>query len=167
MADGPAILPVAKARRHRGVRAVPCAAGLVALLGLAACGPYGAREDAQRVAERYFAAAAGENYDAALALYAPQFFAATPREQFRTVLSDVHGRCGAPEAHTLTSWSAQSNFADGSSRVNLVYDVHYARCRVTETIGLSAARGASLKIIAHHLQLTSGGQGDKADAQTI
>jgi hypothetical protein len=142
-------------------------AAALALLGLSACGPYSAREDAQRVAERYFAAAAGENYDAALALYAPQFFAATPRDEFRTVLSDMHGRCGAPEAHTLTSWSAQSNFGDGSSRVNLVYDVHYARCRVTETLGLSAPRGGALKIIAHHLQLTAGGQADGAASQTI
>jgi len=167
MADEPAIQP-AQARRDAGARAaVPWGAGLVALLALGGCGPYGAREDAQRVAERYFAAAAGENYEAALALYAPQFFAATPPEEFRSVLADMHGRCGAPEAHTLTSWSAQSNFADGSSRVNLVYDVHYARCRVTETLGLTAAHGDALKIIAHHLQLTSRGQGDKADAQTI
>lgn len=163
MADEPAIPP-----RRRQVR-VAARSGLmlVTLLGVGACGAYSAREDAQRVAERYFAATAGENYDAALALYAPQFFAATPREEFRTMLSDMHGRCGAPEAHTLTSWSAQSNFADGSSRVNLVYDVHYARCRVTETLGLSALRGATLKIIAHHLQLAAGGQADKADSQTI
>ena len=76
-------------------------------------------------------------------------------------------RCGAPQAHTLTSWSAQSNFADGSSSVNLVYDVHYARCRVTETLGLSAARGGALQIIAHHLKLTAGGPADEADSQTI
>lgn len=167
MADERAMLPAVQVRRRAGVRAaVASSAGLGALLGLGACGPYSAREDAQRVAERYFAAAAGENYDAALALYAPQFFAATPREQFRTALSDMHGRCGAPAAHTLTSWSAQSNFGDGSSRVNLVYDVHYARCRVTETLGLSAPRGGALKIIAHHLQLTAG-QADGAASQTI
>jgi hypothetical protein len=150
--------------RHRARRLT--LGGCAALALLSGCGLNNARTQAEGLAEQYFTAAAAGNYDAALQLYAPRFFSATPRERMRGILSDLHERCGAPQRHELTHWSAGTSFSDGSASVNLVYDVHYARCRVTETLGMSEPPGGQLKITAHHLQVTAAAPGG-TEAQTV
>ena len=63
-------------------RTVRLATGVLLAL-LASCDLAGPREAGKAVAERYFAAVAAENYDAALALYSAKLLAATPRGQFQ------------------------------------------------------------------------------------
>jgi len=138
-----------------------------ALATLTSCGLNESRRHAEALADSYFVAAAAENYDAVLALYSQEFFLVSPRETFRTVLTQVHERCGRPKSHTLTGWNARSNFMDGSARVNLAYDVNYARCRVAETIGVDISDGGKAKISGHHLQIIEARPPGQSSPETV
>jgi hypothetical protein len=123
-----------------------------ALLGLGSCGLNESKTEAEALAEGYFAASAAGDYDRVLSLYSDQAFAERPREQFRGVLVDVHTRCGAPKAHTLKAWNTFAS-TDASSRVNLLYEVTYDRCRVSERLTVAKVEGKPARILAHHLNI--------------
>jgi hypothetical protein len=137
-----------------------------ALLGLESCELNESRNEAEALAERYFAASAAGNYDAVLSLYSQEFFAKTPREQFRGILVDVRGRCGAPKAHTLKTWNAFASFTNGSSQVNLLYEVTYDRCRVSERMTIVKPEGGPAKIFGHYLNIDAGTSGQAHDTTT-
>jgi len=138
--------------------ALPSCVLCFALLGLGSCGLNEAKSEAEALADGYFAASAAGDFDRVLSLYSDQAFAKTTREQFRGILVDVHTRCGAPKAHTLKAWNAFAS-TDGSSRVNLLYEVTYDGCLVSERLIVTKVEGKPARILGHHLnidEVTSG-----------
>jgi hypothetical protein len=140
-------LPVSVGSHARTVR---LATGVLLAL-LASCDLAGPREAGKAVAERYFAAVAAENYDAALALYSAKLLAATPRGQLREQLEQLHERCGIPGPHKLRTWSASSNFSNGSWQTTLVYEVSYTKCRVVETLTVVGSKHGETTIDGHSM----------------
>ena len=125
------------------------------LTALSSCGLTGGRDEAQDLADRYFAASEKGDYESILALYSPKFLAQTSREDIRTFLVNVHHRCGVPVSHTLQSWRIFSDFSSGSTQVDLLYNVSYSRCRMSERILVLRPSGEKAQILGHHLNVIS------------
>jgi hypothetical protein len=125
------------------------------LTAVSSCGLTGGRDEAKNLADRYFAASEKGDYESILSLYSPKFLAQTSREDTRTFLVNVHNRCGVPMSHTLQNWRVFSDFSSGSTQVDLLYDVSYSRCRVSERILVLRPSGGKAQILGHHLNVTS------------
>ena len=135
---------------------------------LSACGFAEDKADAVGVADRYFAAMAGQDASAALALYAPRFFEVTPRDEWLKTLSDVRARCGASQSHSLTNWNVSNRIGtDSGSTVTLVYDVEYAQCGMEETISTFRPEGGQRAIIGHHFKLKRSAPEKPANVGTV
>jgi hypothetical protein len=124
------------------------------------------RDEAKALADRYFAASEKGDYESILSLYSQQFFAKTSRDETRDSLVRLHSRCGAPKSHTLQDWRAVSDLSNGSSQVDLLYDVTYSRCRMAERILVIRPGGGKAQILSHHFSITSASSGRGDDSVT-
>jgi hypothetical protein len=125
------------------------------LIAVSSCGVTEVRDEAKDLADRYFAASEKGDYESILSLYSPMFLATTSRENTRSFLVNVHNRCGVPMSHTLQNWRVFSDFSSGSTQVDLLYDVSYSRCRMSERILVLRPSGGKAQILGHHLNVTS------------
>jgi hypothetical protein len=122
----------------------------VTVSATAACGLTEGRQEAEAVADRYFAAIGAGDITGALSLYSERFYKVTPREKWLEWLNDVRARCGAPKSHSQTNWKVMSSVgSNGGTRVTLVYDVRYASCSVSETMMIFKPRGGEMQIEGH------------------
>jgi hypothetical protein len=116
----------------------------------ASCGLSEDRAEAERLADHYFDVVAGPDTAATLSLYSPQFFEASPRDEWANTLRQLRIRCGPPISHTLKSWAVNNRAGtNAGSNVTLVYDVAYAQCHMSETISTFRPDGGERKIIGH------------------
>lgn len=125
-----------------------------ALAALPACGLTEDRDAAAAYAERYFAAARQDDLSGVLGLYSQSFFSSTPREGWMSTLRQVRERCGTPQTHRLENWGVtQKVGSDAGTTVRLIYEVGYARCRMTETLSIFRPPGGDFGIIGHSFQM--------------
>ena len=124
-----------------------------ALLAVASCDLAEGEDDARALADRYFAASEKGDYDAILSLYSKEFLAKTSAADTRKLLEKVHEQCGVPRKHTLSNATALSNFSNGSVQVDMLYDVTYSRCRISEQIRVLRPEGGKAQILGHHLNV--------------
>jgi hypothetical protein len=125
-----------------------------AIAALSGCGLAEDREAAAVYADRYFAAAAQDDLSAVLGLYSQRFFSVTPRETWMGTLTQVRDRCGRPQTHKLENWAVTRNVGtNAGTTVRLVYEVHYARCRMTETLTLLRPPAGGFGIFAHSFRM--------------
>jgi hypothetical protein len=125
-----------------------------AVLAVASCDLEAGEYEAKALADRYFAASEKGDYDGVLALYSKEFLAKTSAADTRQLLVKLHEQCGAPKSHTLKNWRAFSNFSDGSVEVDLVYEVAYSRCQISEQIRVVRPENGKAQILAHHFNVT-------------
>jgi len=139
-----------------------------AVLALAACGITDEKNAAAACADRYFAAAALDDVTAVLPLYSPEFFTTTPRDTWVETLRQFRDRCRKPLSHDLVSWSvARRTGRDDHARAKLVYDVHYERCRTTETLELFRPSGAQFAIVSHSLEMNESAPAGSEKTTTV
>jgi len=125
-----------------------------AALVLAACGFTEDKNAAASYADRYFAAAAQDDVTAVLPLYAPRFFITTPRATWVETLKQVRDRCGKPTFHRLETWLVTHNVGtNAGTTAKLVYEVHYERCRTTETLVISRPPDGDFGIEGHSFHM--------------
>ena len=109
------------------------------------------KKEAEGLAEQYFADIRGSDFEGALALYSPRFFAVTSREQWLLFLKEQRSRCGTPKTHTLTNWNVFSSFGINSgTRTTLTYEVEYSSCRVSESLTTFKPSGGKIQIQGHY-----------------
>lgn len=125
------------------------------LILVGGCGVGTARQNAEALVEKYFRTAAADDPSGILDLYNGDFYAATPREQWRTDSAAIRGKLGKPIEHTLAGWQARSNIGTGGTGyfVLLTYDVKYEHATGQETfaIFIPAVTGVA-GISGHHFE---------------
>jgi hypothetical protein len=141
-------------------------ATITVLMAVSSCNFAGGRDEAEALADRYFAASEKGDYESVLSLYSPQYFANRSRDETLGVLVTVHNRCGVPKSHALQSWRVFSDFTSGSTQVDLLYDVTYSRCRIFERILVLRPNGGKIQILGHHLSITSDSPSQGHDSTT-
>ncbi|GAC1451538.1 MAG: hypothetical protein PVS2B3_00760 [Steroidobacteraceae bacterium] len=135
-------------------RALSAFAVGLALIASPSCGTFEARDAAEKLIERYFAARSGDDLTAVLSFYSPRFFAGTPREQWLASLQAVQDRCGKPASHALKGWTAANRGgADSGATVTMTYDVSYASCQLSETLVVFEPEGGEIQILRHVMKL--------------
>jgi hypothetical protein len=148
-------------------RAFTALAAALAFIATSACGTYAARDEAEGLAERYFAARGGDDLAAVLPFYSAKFFAGTPRDAWLSSLQAVRDRCGTPASHSLKGWTATNLVgAESGSTVSLTYDVRYASCRMSETLVVFKPEGGEEKILRHLMKLEGGMPDNPAGTST-
>jgi hypothetical protein len=134
----------------------------------AGCGFTHEREQAEQLADQYFARARAEDFDGVLSLYSPRFFAATSRQQWRRVLEEQRSRCGVPQSHELINWSVLSSFGSNAGvRTTLVYDVKYSSCQVAETLTIFEPSGGKIQIQGHFFKPKEANPADKKNSPDV
>jgi len=132
------------------VRSATILLAVFALSGVGCGGKF--KSDSEVVAESYFDAMKRNDVDAALTLYAPAFFEATPAEKWRVMLINIHSKLGDLQSHSLLNWTAGA-MTGAPKTMTLRYQVKYARYDATETIVLvHSADDAKVRIIGHHIE---------------
>jgi len=86
------------------------------------------------MAEQYFTASSNGRVDDVLRFYDPDFYRATPREQWRDTLVALQARLGRSKSHTATGWNAFRPFGGNSFAVRLTYQVEYEHGSGIETV---------------------------------
>lgn len=136
--------------------------------GCSGCGFTEDRQEAEQLAEQYFAKAKAEDLDGMLSLYSPRFFEATSRDQWRQFLEEQRSRCGTPQSHTLINWNVFSSFGSNAGvRTTLVYDVKYSNCRVAEKLTIFKPSGGEIQIQGHFFTPKEGDPADKTSSTEI
>lgn len=153
-----------------GKGAVGIASLLVAICAMVGCNFSESKKEAEQVAEQYFAKLQGSDIDGALALYSPRFYQVTSRADWLSFLQSQHARCGVPKSHSLVTWNVFSSMGtDSGVRTVLVYDVHYASCRVSEKLTIFKPSDGAIQIQGHFLTPIAGapeGQATQATQKT-
>jgi hypothetical protein len=139
------------------------AATLCAAMG---CGFSKERQEAEQLAELYFANLQSENIEGALSLYSARFYEVTSRADWLAFLENQRARCGKPKSHSLVTWNVFSSIGtNAGTRTTLLYDVEYSRCRVSEKLTIFKPSGGKIQIQGHFLKPKEGMQNDKEDPQ--
>ena len=121
---------------------------------VSSCGFSQEKETAAAFVDAYFKAATATNVSAVLPFYSQQFFAVTPRATWIRTLQDMRGRCGSPTSHSLKGWRIDNGIGtESGSTADLVYDVRYVRCELTETISVFRTADGAQKILGHILKV--------------
>ncbi len=125
---------------------------LAALCAALGCSFSKERQEAEQLAEQYFAKLRGADLDGVLALYSTRFYQITSRADWRVFLENQRARCGTPKAHSLTTWHVFSSFgANSGTTTTLVYEVQYSNCRMSEKMTIFKPSGGKIQIQGHFL----------------
>jgi hypothetical protein len=147
-------------------RAVRTFVMLVSLCAAMGCSFSKDREEAEQLAEQYFAKMHGGDMEGALSLYSARFYEVTSRAEWLVFLQNQRARCGAPKTHSLVTWNVLNTFGtNAGTRTMLVYDVQYSSCRVSEKMTIFKPSGGRIQIQGHFLTPKAGNQNDKGDSQ--
>lgn len=96
------------------------------------------KQQAEALAEQYFAAATEGNAASILEMYDDAFYKATPEGRWRETCERVRTKLGKPKVHTLSNWAVNNIVGSGGNGayVTLVYQVEYEKENGSETIGV-------------------------------
>ena len=145
-----------RALRRRAIH-VRVLATLACAALFCSCGFLDDRDEAVKLANRYFDLVVAGDTAATAALYAPRFFEATSREKWASILAEVRQRCGTPKSHTLKNWNANSQIGtNAGSYATVIFDVEYTQCHIEETILTFRPDDGERKILGHHFQFQDG-----------
>lgn len=148
---------------RRSVRAAVMVLVLCAVIG---CGFSKDKQEAEQLAEQYFAKMREGEVAGVLPLYSPRFYEATSRADWLAILESQRTRCGAPKSHKLISWNVFSSFGTNSGvRTTLVYDVQYSSCRMSEKLIVFKPSGGEIQIQGHALTPKAPAPGDNQAVQ--
>jgi hypothetical protein len=108
------------------------------------------RERAAELADRYFVTMRHGTIEQALELYAAEFYEATPRTVWESVLRDVRARLGTLETVELDNWKMEA--LPNGTVTTFRYRVRYSRDTANETlVVVEYPRDGSLRILGHHI----------------
>ena len=137
---------------------------LIGLCATSSCSFSGGKREAEALADQYFSKIQGGEIEGALTLYSPQFFEATSRADWLTVLENQRARCGKPKSHALVSWNVFNSFGtNAGTRATLVYDVEYTSCRMSEKLITFKPDDGKIQIQGHFLKKEPLKQNDKGE----
>jgi len=131
------------------LKRVACA--LVVMTGVA-CGFSEARQEGEKLAEHYFAAAQRGDTASIFKMYDDDFYKTTAESKWRDMYGRIRSKVGTPRSHTLSRWnvSNMAGTAGAGHAVTLVYDVEYESARGTETIVVFIPAGTNSAGIRGH-----------------
>lgn len=124
---------------------------------LQGCGAPEARDRAQEAVDAYFRDIAAGSVDAALDAYAPEFYRAMPRDQWRAELVKLTARTGPVQSYELAGWNVTNRVGtNAGTHATLVYSVVYQRATVQETFVVEAPKDARPLIVGHSIEFPGG-----------
>jgi hypothetical protein len=104
---------------------------------------------AKATTAKYFQAYSQNDWDTALALYSPEFFQQTPKDQWRGQLPLVAAKLGDYQGHQLVGWRYMMG-KNGNLVLN--YQVNYTRGQANETFTfLGNGDGKQILISGHQI----------------
>lgn len=114
------------------------------------------KDEAERVANDYYAAVRTGDFDRALTFFSAEFFAQTPKEVWLSGMKNLNRKLGSLEEFKLESWNVRKQAGTGPSTVvTLQYTVKYSKYPAQEAMTLVSTKEGGLKI--HGLNINSPG----------
>ncbi len=123
---------------------------LIVLL-LAGCGydrGVSKQEIITAIADEYFKAFQNNDFEKALALYSPKFFAQTPKEKWAESLKKVKSQLGDLSAYELIESETIPYYGQDTLYL-LVYKVTYSNFSAQEILGLAKPLFGKIQIVRH------------------
>ena len=110
--------------------------GVVLAITLAGCGALPDLSEGKEIGERYFDALNRSDEGALAALYSPEFFESTPREDWERARAKLRAELGDYKAHKFVhaSGSRAAGAGKAGDYIVLYYEVTYSKRRAKEKI---------------------------------
>ena len=138
--------------QNRSPLVVHLAMTVAVVLCISGCGAGQAKQDAERVADDYFAAAGAGDISRVLKLYDTAFYRVISRDKWAESYAHIRQKLGKPIQHSLQTWYVMNTVgtSESGTTVTLVYDVKYERASGTEALGVFFPRGEPTGRIRAH-----------------
>ena len=124
----------------------------IAPLLISGCGMSANKQAAESTATQLYKSISEKDWDAALGLYAPEFFQKMPKDQWRDILMNVSKKLGDYKNRQLQTWNYRSYVGTDGNRqeTTLKFQVQYQNGEATETLTFLGSE-VPLKIAGHQI----------------
>jgi len=121
-------------------------------LVMSGCGMSANKQAAEATATQLYKSISEKDWDAAVGLYAPEFFQKMPKDQWRDILTNVSKKLGDYKDRRLQNWNYRSYVGtDGNRQITtLTFQVQYLNGEATEVLTFLGSE-IPLKIAGHQI----------------
>ena len=110
---------------------------------------------AEEVMNKYFDAYKNDNFEIILNLYSEDFYKATSKDEWESMLKNIKKKLGNIESYKLAGWNLKNFVGISGSGIyyNFTYQVKYKKYSAKETITLFKPKNKDeIKIRGHNIQ---------------